>query len=195
MGFAENLKMLMKEKSKTADDIARLMGVSRGTITHWSNGVRFPQDDTKIRPLASVLGVSEQELLNPKRRLHVKAYDGAVTIPVLEGLAGCGSAGILEQLRLTEDNMVIDKRIFPADIISKNLTMIRIVGDSMQPYLDENDWAVVQMRNGADVVLTGAVYMLARGDDVQIKRCTFKPDGTCVIISQRYISYHFLSFI
>lgn len=174
-------KDLIFELSKKGIDI------SIDTIKYWTRTASDIVPEMKtLFAIGKILGVYPLDLLLETGVTPVPVVD-AIKIPILEGLAGCGSAGVLEQLRLTSENMVIDKRIFPSDIISKNLAMIRIVGDSMQPYLDENDWAVVQMRNGANVVLTGAVYLLARGDDVQIKRCTFRPDGTCVIISDNQL--------
>jgi len=93
-----------------------------------------------------------------------------ITIPIFEAVAGCGAAGMLEQLRLSSDNFVFDSRIFPSNIITNNIAIIRIVGDSMAPYLDENDWAIIELRNGRDIVPVEAVYLIAYDDAVQIKR-------------------------
>lgn len=93
-----------------------------------------------------------------------------ITIPIFEAVAGCGATGMLEQLRLSSDNFVFDSRVFPSNIITKDIAMIRIVGDSMAPYLEENDWAIIELRNGRDVIPAEAVYLIAYDDVVQIKR-------------------------
>ncbi len=93
-----------------------------------------------------------------------------ITIPIFEAVAGCGATGMLEQLRLSSDNFVLDSRIFPSNIITKDIAMIRIVGDSMMPYLDENDWAIIELRNGRDIIPAEAVYLIAYDGVVQIKR-------------------------
>ena len=56
MSFADNLKTIMSAKEMTAQSIADMMGVSRGTVTHWSNGVRTPSPQ-QIEVLAKILNV------------------------------------------------------------------------------------------------------------------------------------------
>lgn len=99
-----------------------------------------------------------------------KYSENTILIPIFEAVAGCGASGMLEQLRLSSDNFVFDSRVFPSDIITKNIAMIRIVGDSMAPYLEENDWAIIELRNGREIVPIEAVYLIAYDGVVQIKR-------------------------
>lgn len=101
---------------------------------------------------------------------EISTSHNIISIPVFEAVAGCGATGMVEQLHLREENFIFDSRIFPSDIITKNIAMIRIVGDSMMPYLDENDWAIIELRNGRDVIPAEAVYLIAYDGVVQIKR-------------------------
>ena len=101
---------------------------------------------------------------------NVHEKSNTIKIPVFEALAGCGATGMAEQLHLKEDNFVFDSRIFPSDIVTKNIAMIRIVGDSMAPYLDENDWALIELRNGRTIEPIEAVYLIEYEGSVQIKR-------------------------
>lgn len=66
MTFSENFKNLMKKNKLTANEIADRIGVTRGTVTHWSNGIRFPKDDVTIKNLAKILRVGVEELFNGK---------------------------------------------------------------------------------------------------------------------------------
>ena len=61
MTFSENLKFFMKNKKITALNIAKILNVTRGTVTHWSNGVRSPNPE-QIEQLALILGITEQDL-------------------------------------------------------------------------------------------------------------------------------------
>ena len=56
MSFSENLKMFMKKRNITALEISKLIGVTRGTVTHWSNGIRSPNPE-QIKQLAKILKV------------------------------------------------------------------------------------------------------------------------------------------
>ena len=108
-----------------------------------------------------------QDLIQSKT---IKYSENTIFVPIFEAVAGCGATGMLEQLRLSSDNFVLDSRVFPSNIITKDIAMIRIVGDSMMPYLDENDWAIIELRNGRDVIPAEAVYLIAYDGVVQIKR-------------------------
>lgn len=134
-----------------------------------------------VKEVASVLGQNELTVAKwlqrgvPSKiwkdlRQNVSISQNIITIPIFEAVAGCGSAGMLEQLRLSSDNFVFDSRVFPSNIITKDIAMIRIVGDSMAPYLDENDWAIIELRNGRNIIPAEAVYLIAYDDAVQIKR-------------------------
>lgn len=134
-----------------------------------------------VKEVASILGQNELTVAKwlqrgvPSKiwkdlRQNVSTSQNIITIPIFEAVAGCGAAGMLEQLRLSSDNFVFDSRIFPSNIITKDIAMIRIVGDSMAPYLDENDWAIIELRNGRDIIPAEAVYLIAYDDAVQIKR-------------------------
>lgn len=101
---------------------------------------------------------------------EISTSQNIISIPVFEAVAGCGATGMVEQLHLKEENFIFDSRIFPSDIITKNIAMIRIVGDSMMPYLDENDWALIELRNGRTIEPVEAVYLIEYEGAVQIKR-------------------------
>lgn len=185
MDFQKHLRAYKEEKGMSDAKLAEMVGVARTTVSGWLNANNRSPNPEQISLIARALNITEQQLLNPDR-MPIQNSNNTISIPIIEALAGCGSAGMLEQLRLSGDKMVIDKKVFPTDMISDKLSMIRIVGDSMQPYLDENDWAVIQMRNGYDIVPVNAIYLIAHGDNVQIKRCAFQPDGSCLLISDNH---------
>jgi len=60
--FNKNLKNIMKSKNLTADWIAKQMDVSASTVTHWSNGRRFPSNEDYIQSLAKILQVNISSL-------------------------------------------------------------------------------------------------------------------------------------
>jgi|GEM_PF-2875829 len=167
------------------DDFIQRLSISKRTLASYEAGETMPNTQ-KAFHIASAYNVEVDWLTNPfnyEQDLPIPYIDAIshinknnptsqniITIPIFEAVAGCGAAGMLEQLRLSSDNFVFDSRVFPSDIITKNIAMIRIVGDSMAPYLEENDWAIIELRNGREIVPVEAVYLIAYDGVVQIKR-------------------------
>lgn len=156
IAFNEKIATLKKHYGvQTNPELASALGVSPNTVSSWRQRKDIP---------------SEYEVVLTKIMQNAQIPENIISIPVFEAVAGCGATGIVEQLHLKEENFIFDSRIFPSDIITKNIAMIRIVGDSMMPYLDENDWALIELRNGREVVPIEAVYLIAYDGVVQIKR-------------------------
>lgn len=132
MGFPENLKTIMREKKITAAEIATKMGVSRGTVTHWSNGIRMPGADV-ITTLAAILGVDEQELFSGST---VKT---AARVPVV-GTASCGGPDVNH---LQDDGRVAYYR---GDFYHKDLYCVIACGDSMAPEIESGDEVICDPR-------------------------------------------------
>ena len=149
----------LKEIHKIGTDVglSKILDVSVDTIRSWKK--RGVPKHLQLNVVQNAQGISEKNI-----------EKNIITIPIFEAVAGCGATGMLEQLRLSSDNFVFDSRVFPSNIITKDIAMIRIVGDSMAPYLDENDWAIIELRNGRNIIPAEAVYLIAYDDAVQIKR-------------------------
>lgn len=61
--FAEKLKDLRLERGLTQPDLAKLIGVSNGSISFWENGLNTPRADI-INKLAKALNTTPEFLLN-----------------------------------------------------------------------------------------------------------------------------------
>lgn len=57
MSFAENLKLIRKEKQISQEDLAEIMGVSRQAVSRWEQGNGYPEME-KLLLLAKKLNVS-----------------------------------------------------------------------------------------------------------------------------------------
>jgi len=174
---------LIEDKYKTNKNFSialKRMGITKSedAIKKWRQGNSVPKVN-ELSIISKALDVKISTLFQEEAPINEKS----ISIPIIEALAGCGSAGLLDQLQISDDKMSIDKRLLPRDIITDKLSMIRIVGDSMMPYLDENDWAIIQMRNGYEVTHVNGVYLITHGENVHIKRCAFQADGSCLLIS------------
>lgn len=65
MSFAENLKILRKEKYLSQEQLAEIMEVSRQAVSKWEQGTGYPETE-KLILLAERLGVSLDKLLLDK---------------------------------------------------------------------------------------------------------------------------------
>lgn len=183
--LSTRIKLLREDMKMSQDEFIQRLSISKRTLASYEAAETVPNIQKAIH-IANAYNVEADWLSNPtnyENNLPIPYINAIshlnennptsqniITIPIFEAVAGCGSAGMLEQLRLSSDNFVFDSRIFPSNIITKDIAMIRIVGDSMAPYLDENDWAIIELRNGRDVIPAEAVYLIAYDDVVQIKR-------------------------
>lgn len=133
MSFAENLKKLMKNNKITAAEISEKIGLSRGTVTHWSNGVRFPGDEDTIKELAKILRVSVDDLFTDEDRKPV------AKIPII-GEASCGSA-ITSSFQETGRTCY-----YRGDFFHPDLYCVLASGDSMAPEIEDGDEIVCDPR-------------------------------------------------
>ena len=196
--FGQRLKMAMKDVGLTQDKFSKFVGKSQSTVAHWILGSRIPSS-ADIALMATVLNVDANYLLMGGAKdesmpvmkapmMNPKALDSnTIRVPKILGLAGCGASGLLEHLKMSSDSMDIDVDMLPMGVNKKKIASIRIVGDSMSPYLEENDWAIIQLRNGGEVIPVNGVYLITHGQNVHIKRCAFQADGSCLLISDNQL--------
>ncbi|SHH63392.1 DNA-binding transcriptional regulator, XRE-family HTH domain [Caloranaerobacter azorensis DSM 13643] len=63
MKFAERLKLLREEKNLRQIDLAKILNISRQSVSNYENGVRFPNDELLLRRIAEFFDVSIDYLL------------------------------------------------------------------------------------------------------------------------------------
>ena len=63
MSFAENLKLIRKEKGITQEDLAEMLQVSRQAVSKWEAGTGYPETD-KLLIIARELNVSLDYLMD-----------------------------------------------------------------------------------------------------------------------------------
>ena len=123
--FADNFKNIMKKKGFTAKSIAEKIGISRGMVTHWTNGVRHP-DDEQIKLIANALHVKVSDLFGETIPLK--------TIPLI-GIASCG----VPNLSYCD---VIEHIPVPADLARNGVYAVKADGDSMLPKIKNGDMII-----------------------------------------------------
>lgn len=80
MSFADNLKMIRKEKGLTQEQLAEILGVSRQAVSKWESNNGYPETD-KLIVIAKEFGVSLDYLIDNE---PLKQEDEVVIAPVGE---------------------------------------------------------------------------------------------------------------
>ena len=94
MSFAENLKLLRKEKQLSQEELAEILDVSRQAISKWEQGIGYPEVE-KLLLLSSKLSVSLDRLMEteiaqkPKPQMQSAAGIITITSPIERVIATC----------------------------------------------------------------------------------------------------------
>ena len=70
---------------------------------------------------------------------------------------------------------------------TKNLVLMRVMGDSMSPTIQEDDTVLIDI--GKKSIKEGMIYAIRFDSTVMIKRLTFRPGGRILIISDNRHEY------
>lgn len=79
MGIPENIDALLVKHDLTQEALARIAGVTPGSVTGWRKGAR-PRHDA-IEKICSYFGISEDDLLSDKYGLAAKEHGGFQVLP------------------------------------------------------------------------------------------------------------------
>ena len=160
--FGNRLKAVIKRHGFTQREVARRLNINPVSMTNYVKG-RIPRSEI-LYELCNLLGVSVGELLVGEEITAGKVlpveevYKDMKAIP----LVGTVPAGALAEIWE-----------HPAEVIyepvrcSESAFAVRIMGDSMEPVLQEGDVAIVEP---ARVVKDGDVALVRAGGQVTVKK-------------------------
>lgn len=116
----------MNKKNLTGEKLGELVGVTKATAIHWSNGSRFPKEN-HIRELAKVLNVKYDDLFVSGDEIQTKV------IPLI----GKSSCGIPKDYDLNG----YDPVPIPVDMFRAGMYAVEADGESMSPKINHGDIA------------------------------------------------------
>ena len=182
--FDKNLRALMDIKEFTAEQIAVRMGVSTSTVTHWSNGRRFPTKEASIRSIANILQVQVSELFGEVKQKQVNNNNFAM-LPSYNIMAGAGAEGFLPDV--LESTKIPIANQFLNGCNPDFMHIIQVAGDSMQPTIRPNDWLIIDMVSNGQIdrhfEKVDGIYLVSKDGSIQIKRLAFRGTKGVDIIS------------
>ncbi|WP_202709143.1 helix-turn-helix domain-containing protein [Sporosalibacterium faouarense] len=63
MNFSERLRILRTEQSLKQEELAKILNISRQSVSNYENGARFPSDELLLHRISSYFNVSLDYLL------------------------------------------------------------------------------------------------------------------------------------
>lgn len=183
----DRLKELRGEKQQ--GDFAVKLGIHKNTLANYERGGRFPDVNILQKILEIFPEISPAWLLageGSKIRSESTHQEGYVMFPLYELEAGAGPG------RHVESEQVVDFLSFKEEWVQnflrvprKDLALLTVKGDSMNPTLNDGDMILVDLR--ASRIEDSAIYVLEFEDALLVKRIQRKLDGSVVIKSDNEV--------
>jgi len=188
----------------TQPDFAQAAGAGKRTLIEWEKGTTSPNAVqlsaleeigvdvyyvlTGKRPpqitesSAAYLPPKSAEAYRPPLSASETAPEGFVLVPHYEVQASAGNGA------LVHSEQIVDYLAFRADwvrntlgVAQKDLALISVKGDSMEPVLSNEDLILVDMRKNR--VEDNAIYVLQLNGSLLVKRIQHKLDGSLHVMS------------
>lgn len=173
-----------KSLGYTMDSLAIASGIKSNTLKSWfrKDGNARNPDSENLKKLCKVLKCSVEDIaeIDPAFQ-NSSDFDGVTMIPMVDIKAGAGAEGLLPDFITSERVPIWTK--FLNGINPKNLAIFQVVGDSMAPDINPDDWVMIDMVNGRHFDPVDAIYLINRDGSIQIKRLAFKGAKGIDIIS------------
>lgn len=141
MLLPDNINRLMSANNVSNGDLAKYIGdVSGESVRRWRNGLAVPPIDKALK-IAQYFNISVESLMGS--HIHTEQI---ISLP----LVGTISAGAFDILNEVEWNETCPVRVqLLSDRPAKECVTMKVMGDSMSPYLLPNDVLVVHRQTYA----------------------------------------------
>lgn len=185
--LGSRIKELRLERKMTGDELGRVLGISKSTISLYEHDKSTPDDAIK-KKICSYFDVSFDWLMGittSRTTIYPKRTGRGVPIPVL----GRVVAGI--PLEAVEE--ILDyEEITPELAATGDFFALKIRGHSMEPRMLDGD--VVIVRRQDDVDSGDVAIVLVNGNEATVKRIKKQEDGITLIATNTSVyEPHFYS--
>lgn len=170
--FWDNFYTLCKQHGTSPNAVAKIIGVSSGSVTKWKNGA--VPSSKYVSAIADYFGISSDSLLDCTESsvdiLQLPVYAVPLYENVSAGLGIYADSRIVgyEHIQCRKDEV---KQYFAA----------KVVGDSMYPLIDNGDTIIV--KRDADVKSGDIAVILIDGEEAIVKRVIFEQERIRLISS------------
>ncbi len=174
--FADNLVRLLKENREKQIDIARLLGVSKSTVSAYCSGTQMPRMD-KLEQLAHHFGVTRGELLGeaPEPPRIEELQPASPIVPLYEALNERGQSELMRYGRYLVQQSEYKAGKEPEKIVTIKHYLVPAAAGYASP-IEGEDYENIPLDPNAPV---GADFCITvRGDSME----PFIPDGSLVYV-------------
>ena len=184
--LGSRIKELRVGKRMTGDELGKVLGISKSTISLYEHNKSTPDDDIK-KKICAYFNVSFDWLMgiSPIRNVGINQTHGkGVKIPVLgRVVAGIPIEAVEEILDYEE--------ITPELAATGEFFALKIRGHSMEPRMLDGDVVIVKRQ---DDVESGDIAILVNGNEATVKRVIKQTDGITLIATNTSVyEPHFYS--
>ena len=194
-GFGDRIRQVRDGKSLS--EFAAGFGVHKNTLARYEKGDGVP-DGAFLAKLCQVYRINPAWILTGQGPVHLADAEGGhapiaasdegldpdlyVYIPLYNVVASGGPGSFLD------DEEIVDALAFKREWIRselranpKDLVLVMMTGESMEPTLGKNDVILVNRRIGS--ARSDGIYLVRFGDALLVKRLQFLPDSSIRVIS------------
>lgn len=174
MAIQDNIRRLRKERGLTQEDLAKLIGVGRTSVTQWERGAQDPLMGN-VQKMAGVFGVATSVIVGDEEFIMANCNGERHPRPIL-GRIAAGEAR--DACEIEGETLDVDEEIWERWPDGKwfqvaGNSMNRLFPDGAMVYLDV-DLEPGEVRNG-DVAA-----LFVNGDEATVKRVYFEDGGTVI---------------
>ncbi len=187
MTIADRIALRLEELKMTPAELARRIGVSKATVSHWLNGTTGLKGEN-LTKAAAVLECSPTWLQTGRSSRRDDAPEDAPSdkdyalIPQYTALGECGNGYLNDHAEIKGGLAFKRDWLAKMKVKPENLCVIYASGASMEPYVMEGD---VVLFDQSDITPRDRqVYAIRRPDgDISIKRLVLGLTGSWIIRS------------
>lgn len=184
----ENLERLIQERGVNYSSVSRLLGRNAAYIQQYikRNSPRHLDEHDRM-VLARFFGVDEKVLGAPACRSGPVVE--LVQVPILDVDASAGH-GVLAEMEAKSSQFGFEEKWLRRLTASKasSLSIIHVLGDSMEPTLHDGDEVLVDLGDGQSRLRDG-IYVLRMDDALSVKRIAIEPSGRRISVTSDNPTY------
>lgn len=194
--LGEALRRIREGRSWSVDVFAEKVGVNRNTVGAYERGERLPEVDYLARfaretdsNFAELLGLRLQAVpglgssdIQSATVSAVPTIDDFVLVPRYDIRASAGHGAVVHSEQVVDHLAFREEWVRNAlGVGEKDLALITVKGDSMEPTLSNGDLILIDTHRQA--IGENSIYVIRYDGELLVKRAQRRLDGTIVIKS------------
>ena len=172
----KKLQLFRKQLGISQAEMAKRLGIGVRTYSRYESGERDIPSSV-IEKLVQMGNIDFNWLLNNKG--FPSQNNNEYKIEKLSLKASAGS-GVMNFEVMSDGFLYVPKWLFKTPQKEDNLKIIEVVGDSMEPTIEDGAFVIIDI---TQKLISDGIYAILMGEEILIKRLQIKPNGNILIKS------------